>query len=163
MPHVRLTNKQEVFAKGVLKYDTLIEAHKKAYPNNMKDAQRYVNANELMKNSKIVLRIKELQDAVTKRRVYSLEKSVKRDLELIERYERFLDVLSNEESTDDEIRVAERTMRFIGIKAYQGAQERLAKQHGFFGEHNHQKNPSITPEDRERRIKELQKKLNGKG
>lgn len=163
MPHTKLTNKQEAFAQGVLKYDTLIEAHKKAYPNNLTDKQRYEVASGMMKNPKIVQRIKQLQSAVTKRRVYSLEKSVKRDLELIERYEAFLDVLSNEESTDDEVRVAERTMRFIGVKAYQGAQERLAKQHGFFGEHNHQKNPSISPEDRERRIKELQKKLNGQG
>ena len=155
-----LTNKQEMFSQQVVKKDSQSDAYRIAYNvENMTDKQIHEEACKLAKNPKVSQRIKEIKEAISKRRIYNIGKSIKRDLELIEKYEALLKILSNPESTDDEVNVATRTIRFIGNKAYNSAQDRLSKQHGFFGEHNHQKNASLSDEARESRIRELKNKL----
>lgn len=135
-----LTSKQEMYSIEVVKQDTLSAAYRIAYDaSGMSDEAVNVEASKLMKDPKIALRVKELRKEVEKKELYTIEKSVKRDLRNIERYEAALDVLENDTSTDKEIAVAERTIKHIGANGYNSAQERLSKQHGFFKIDNNQK------------------------
>lgn len=139
-----LTSKQEIFCIEVVKQPTLSAAYRVAYETqNMSDEAVNVEASVLMKNPKIAIRVQELKNQVTKKELYTLEQSIRRDLSLIQRYEAALDVLENIESKDKDIEAAERTIKFIGSNGYNSAQERLSKQHGFFERDNTQKSVTI--------------------
>lgn len=139
-----LTRKQEIFCIEAVKQPTLSAAYRIAYDTkNMSDEAVNVEASVLMKNPKIAIRVQELKSQVTKKELYTLEQSIRRDLSLIQRYEAALDVLENIESKDKDIEAAERTIKFIGSNGYNSAQERLSKQHGFFERDNTQKSVTI--------------------
>ena len=135
-----LTSKQEMYSIEVVKQDTLSAAYRIAYDaSGMTDKQVNEEASKLMKNPKIAQRVSELRKEVENKELYTLEDSIKRDIKLIERFEAALDVLENNQSTDDDIKVAERTIKHVGTNGYNSAQERLSKQHGFFSKDNKQK------------------------
>jgi predicted DNA-binding protein len=139
-----LTKKQDVFCIEVIKQATLSDAYRIAYETkNMSDKQINEEASLLMKNPKITQRVQELKNEVSKKELYTIEQSIKRDLNLIERYESALDVLENDKSSNIEIQTAERTIKFIGSTGYNSAQDRLSKQHGFFERDNSQKSINI--------------------
>lgn len=62
-----LTGKQEKFAVGVASGKTQADAYREAYPRSKcwKDEAVYVKASELMKNSKVLVRIAELKERIT--------------------------------------------------------------------------------------------------
>lgn len=64
---MKLTAKQEAFCQAIAEGKTQIDAHTSAYPNNMTREQRDVQANKLLKNPKISLRIAELKERAMKR------------------------------------------------------------------------------------------------
>lgn len=135
-----LTKKQEVFCIEVIKQPTLSAAYRIAYDTkNMTDEVINNEASLLMKNRDITVRVKELKSKIEKKELYTLEKSIERDLKLIERYEAALDVLENDKAKKTEVEAAERTIKFIGASGYSNAQDRLSKQHGFFERDNNQK------------------------
>lgn len=139
-----LTPKQEKFCQAFVLLGDKSAAYRKAYSTaRMKPASINVNASKLCNNTKIALRIKELKSELEKKNIYTLEASIKRDLKLIERYEKALDILENPKSKDREIEAAERTIRFIGASGYNSAQDRLSKQHGFNEKDNSQKETSV--------------------
>lgn len=140
-----LTNKQEIFCKEVLKQDTYSDAYRIAYVvKNMTDKQINEEASLLMKNPKVAQRVKELKSKIESKDLYTLEKSIKRDLKLIERYEAALDVLEDLKSKSKDIQAAERTIRYIGVTGYNSAQDRLSKQHGFNEKDNSQSKSETT-------------------
>jgi len=140
-----LTNKQETFCKEVIKKDTYSDAYRVAYKTeNMSDEVINKEASLLMKNRKIAVRVQELKKEIDNKELYTIEKSIKRDLRLIERYENALDVLENKDSKDKEITAAERTIKFIGSGGYNSAQDRLSKQHGFNEKDNSQRKTELT-------------------
>ena len=142
-----LTKKQELFCQEVIKQDTYSDAYRIAYDaSNSTSESVNVRASELMANSKIIVRVNELKKKVESKVLYTIEKSIKRDLNLIDRYENALDILYNINSKDIEVETAERTIKFITISGYNSAQERLGKQHGFYEEHNNQKASTLTVE-----------------
>ena len=135
-----LTKKQEIFCYEVIKQPTLSAAYRIAYnAENMKYDSVNTEASQLMKNPKIAKRVQELKKKMEKKQLYTLEESVKRDLNLIQRYESALDVLENKDADKTEIEAAERTIKHIGASGYNSAQERLSKQHGMFDKDNKQK------------------------
>lgn len=135
-----LTKKQETFCQEVIKQDSYSAAYRIAYnASNMTSKQINEEASILMSTPKISQRVEELTKKVEQKMLYTIGQSVKRDLNLIERYEAALDVLENKESTENEIETAERTIKYIGSNGYNSAQERLSKQHGFYEKDNTQK------------------------
>jgi len=155
-----LTKKQEMFCIEVLKQPTLSAAYRIAYDaKNMSAETINRKASELMSNGKIAARVNELKAKVEKKELYTLEQSIKRDLKLIGRYESALDVLENNQASPSEIQAAERTIKYIGASGYSSAQERLAKQSGWFSKDNAQKkteiNIPLTAEEIELRKKAL--------
>lgn len=59
-----LTAKQEAFAQGVAKGQTLSEAYREAYDcSNMKDSSVWTEASKLMDNPKVIHRVNGLQQA----------------------------------------------------------------------------------------------------
>lgn len=135
-----LTKKQEIFCKEVVKQDTYSAAYRIAYDaKNMSDETIHVKASELMSDGKIKVRVQELKKEIEKKELYTIERSIKRDLSLIERYEAALDVLENKDADSKDIEAAERTIKFITVSGYNSAQDRLSKQHGFFERDNNQK------------------------
>ena len=140
-----LTTKQEIFCKEVVKQDTYSDAYRIAYDvKNMTDKQINEEASLLMKNPKVTQRVKELKSKIESKELYTLEKSIKRDLRLIERYEGALDVLEDLKSKSNDIEAAERTIKFIGVGGYNSAQDRLSKQHGFYEKDNGQSKAETT-------------------
>lgn len=136
----KLTPKQEKYCQEYVKTSSKTEAYKHSYStSNMKSETIHNKAYILSEKGDIRARVKELKEELQKKNLYTLEKSVKRDIALIERYEAALDVLENDESTGINVTTAERTIRYIGAQGYNSAQERLSKQHGFFEKDNSQK------------------------
>ncbi|QQV90560.1 terminase small subunit [Polaribacter phage Danklef_1] len=136
----KLTPKQEKFCQEYVITGNKSQAYRLSYSaSKMKSETINVKANELSNVGKVSVRIKELKEELRLKNVYTLEKSVKRDISLIERYEAALDVLENNESKGIDVEVAERLIKFIGSQGYNSAQERLSKQHGFFEKDNNQK------------------------
>ena len=73
-----LTAKQEAFAQGIAKGLGQADAYRAAYDcEKMSDNSIYPNAGKLMANTKIALRIAELQKAVQNKQLWSREMSVK--------------------------------------------------------------------------------------
>ena len=141
---MELTHKQELFCQEYMKTGNKSEAYRRAYDaSNMSENSINVNASKMNNNAKVALRIKELQDEQKKRFEYTLEKSVKRDLNLIETYEAALEVLQNISSIDSEISAADRTIKYIGATGYSQAQDRLSKQLGFYEKDNKQKEVNV--------------------
>ncbi len=139
-----LTKKQDIFSTEVIKQNTLSDAYRTAYDTkNMTDKQINEEASKLMKNPKIAQRVTALKNEIEKKEIYTLERSIKRDLKLIERYEAALDVLEDLKSKDKDVEAAERTIKYIGAHGYNSAQERVSKQHGWFKADNNQKNIPI--------------------
>jgi len=135
-----LTKKQETFCQQVIIQDTYSSAYRLAYDCSKSTHETVnVNASKLMRDTNIIQRVKELKSKVESKILYTVEKSIKRDLNLIKMYEDALFILSNKESNDAEVITAERTIKFIAVSGYSSAQERLAKQHGFYEEHNRQR------------------------
>ena len=135
-----LTSKQEMFCIEVVKQPTLSDAYRIAYDaKNMSPEVVNNEASLLMKNRDISVRVSELKNEIKEKELYTLEKSIKRDLSLIQRYEGALDVLENKKSEKKDIEVAERLIKFIGVTGYNSAQDRLSKQSGFFEKDNTQK------------------------
>lgn len=141
-----LTKKQEIFCQEVVKQDTYSAAYRIAY-DAKKMSYEAINtqASKLMSDPKIATRVKEIKKKLEYKVLYTLEQSVNRDLKLIERYEAALDVLENDNSTEKDLKAAERTIRHIGVTGYNSAQDRLAKQHGFYEKDNKQKAPDTKP------------------
>ena len=131
-----LTPKQEKFCQQYVKTGNKSEAYRSS---RMKPETINRKAVELFENGNISARVEELKNNLEKENLYTLKKSVERDVALIERYESALDVLENDKSTEQEITIAERLIKYIGVQGYNSAQERLSKQHGFFEKDNKQK------------------------
>jgi hypothetical protein len=160
---MKLTAKQEKFCQAYIKLGDKSAAYREAYSTSkMKPGSINVKASELFKNGKITVRVQELQKEVKKKDKYTLEASIHRDLKLIQRYERALDILENIKSKPKAIDAAERTIKFIGANGYNSAQERLSKQHGFYEKDNEQKGSLVVEsrEERDNRIEELIRKRN---
>lgn len=135
-----ITKKQEIFCQEVVNQDSQSDAYRIAYSTKRMTAKQiHEEASKLMKNPKVSQRLNEIKKTISEKKLYTLERSVKRDLNLIERYEAALEVLENKRSTLKSLETAERTIKFIGAQGYNAAQDRLSKQHGFFERHNNQK------------------------
>lgn len=158
-----LTPKNEKYCQAYILLGDKSAAYREAYSTSKMSAKVIHNkASELSKKGEVRVRLAELREKLEKQDLYTLRDSIQRDLKLIERYEKALDVLENQSSKDKEIEAAERMIKFIGASGYNSAQERLSKQHGFFEVDNTQKNPTDTrtPEERDARINELIEKYN---
>ena len=90
----------------------------------MKSETINVKANELSNVGKISVRVSELRNNLEKENLYTLKKSVERDVALIERYESALDVLENDKSKDKDVEIAERLIKYIGVQGYNYWQEK---------------------------------------
>lgn len=62
-----LTEKQEAFVRNIIEGMNQADAYRSAYPNNkMSDKSVWETASKLMKNPKVVSRLKELRDIAAK-------------------------------------------------------------------------------------------------
>lgn len=78
MPHVKLTAKQEAFCQGIADGLGQADAYRAAYGcEDWKDNVIYSKASVLMKNGKVLERIKELRSEVQEKQLWSREMSVK--------------------------------------------------------------------------------------
>lgn len=78
MPHVNLTAKQEAFCQGIADGLGQAEAYRAAYGcEDWKDNVIYSKASVLMKNGKVMERIRELRSEVQEKQLWSREMSVK--------------------------------------------------------------------------------------
>ena len=78
MPHVNLTAKQEAFCQGIADGLGQADAYRAAYGcEDWKDNVIYSKASVLMKNGKVMERIRELRSEVQEKQLWSREMSVK--------------------------------------------------------------------------------------
>ena len=78
MTQTKLTAKQEAFAQGIADGLGQADAYRMAYNSNTaSDSSIYVQASNLMKNSKVALRVAELKSQVAEKQLWSREMSVK--------------------------------------------------------------------------------------
>lgn len=78
MTQSKLTAKQEAFAQGIADGLGQADAYRMAYNSNTaSDSSIYVQASNLMKNSKVALRVAELKSQVADKQLWSREMSVK--------------------------------------------------------------------------------------
>ena len=78
MAEVKLTAKQEAFAQGIADGLGQADAYRMAYNSNTaSEGSIYVQASNLMKNSKVALRVDELRSQVVEKQLWSREMSVK--------------------------------------------------------------------------------------
>jgi phage terminase small subunit len=83
MAHEALTPKQERFCLSYIETGNASEAYRRAYDaKNMKDEAVHVKACELLKNGKVAVRVKQIQDEAAKRAEVTIDKVV-RELALI--------------------------------------------------------------------------------
>lgn len=136
----KLSPKRELFCQKYVEIGSKSLAYRVAYTTqNMKPETINNKAYVLSNKDEIRARVEELQKALTDKNLYELEESVKKDLNLIQKYEDALEILSNEASDDETVTIAQRTIKFIGSNGYSSAQDRLSKQLGFFEKNNSQK------------------------
>jgi len=129
----KLTPKQEKFCQLYVNGATKADAYRGAYSTkNQSNSTITNNAYMLSMRSDVLARIEQLRKELAEKNKYTLEKSVKKDLRLIEIYENALAILQDDNSTEKQLETASRTIRHIGATGYSSAQERLSKQHGFF-------------------------------
>ncbi|NIQ16563.1 MAG: hypothetical protein GTO02_19895, partial [Candidatus Dadabacteria bacterium] len=88
-------------------------------------------------------RIKELQKELEEKEIYTLEQSIKRDLKLIEMYEKALQILADVNSLEQDVIAANRTIKYISASGYSSAQDRIAKMQGFYEKDNEQSKAEI--------------------
>lgn len=83
---MKLTSKQETFCKEYISNGgNATQAYKKAYDcSKMKDKTINENASRLLKDSKVIARLKDLQEPFQKRFEYTMEQSFKKFNELQE-------------------------------------------------------------------------------
>lgn len=78
MADVKLTAKQELFAQCIADGMGQADAYRTAYDSaTASDASIYVQASNLMKNSKVAIRVDELKSQVVEKQLWSREMSVK--------------------------------------------------------------------------------------
>lgn len=78
MPHVNLTAKQEAFCQGIADGLGQADAYRAAYGcEDWKDNVIYSKASVLMRNGKVMERIRELRSEVQEKQLWSREMSVK--------------------------------------------------------------------------------------
>ena len=78
MADVKLTAKQEAFAQAIADGMGQADAYRTAYDSNTaSEGSIYVQASNLMKNSKVALRVDELKSQVVEKQLWSREMSVK--------------------------------------------------------------------------------------
>ena len=78
MPHVNLTAKQEAFCQGIADGLGQADAYRAAYGcADWKDNVIYSKASVLMKNGKVMDRIRELRSSVEEKQLWSREMSIK--------------------------------------------------------------------------------------
>ena len=78
MAQDKLTAKQEAFAQGIADGLGQADAYRMAYDSNTaSEGSIYVQASNLMKNSKVALRVAELKSQVADKQLWSREMSVK--------------------------------------------------------------------------------------
>jgi phage terminase small subunit len=78
MADVKLTAKQELFAQCIADGMGQADAYRTAYDSNTaSEGSIYVQASNLMKNSKVALRVDELKSQVVEKQLWSREMSVK--------------------------------------------------------------------------------------
>jgi len=160
---IKLTTKQEKFCIEVMKGKSYIDAYKASYNvSNMKDATIYVKASVMLKKDNIRIRMSELRNKVQKKELYTIEESIKRDLNLIRTYEASLEVLKDLDSDARSITAAERTIKYISASGYNSAQDRISKQSGFFEKDNKQKEVQIEAEITEKEAIRVKKILDKK-
>lgn len=129
----KLTPKQEKFCQLYVNGATKADAYRGAYSTKNQSINTINNnAYKLSQRTHILTRIEQLRKALAQKNKYTLEKSVKKDLRLIEIYENALAILQDDTSSAKQIETANRTIKHIGATGYSSAQERLSKQLGFF-------------------------------
>lgn len=101
-------------------------------------------ASRLFSKRKIVARVQKLKDQIELEGIYSINKSIKRDLKLISKYEAAVEIIENTESPQKEIEAAQRVCRAIGVTGYNGAQDRVSKMLGYFEKDNRQTSPKTS-------------------
>ncbi len=137
-----LTPKQEKFCIEYVKTGSKSKAYRIAYNAlNMKSETINRTAVEMFDNGKITARIEGLQKKIEDKELYTLEESIKKDFDLIKRYETALKILENSESKDKDITKAERTIKHIGSSGFGSAQDRISKKFGWYEKDNSQKTP----------------------
>lgn len=78
MPYVNLTAKQETFCQGIADGMGQADAYRAAYGcENWKDNVIYSKASVLMRNGKVMERIRELRSEVQEKQLWSREMSIK--------------------------------------------------------------------------------------
>jgi hypothetical protein len=78
MTQAKLTAKQELFAQGIADGLGQADAYRMAYDSKTaSEASIYVQASNLMKNSKVALRVDELKSQVVEKQLWTREMSVK--------------------------------------------------------------------------------------
>lgn len=140
----KLTPKQEKFCQLYVNGATKADAYRGAYSTKTQSNNTVQgNAWRLSERTHVLARIEQLRKVLVEKNKYTLEKSVKSDLQLIEMYERALYILQDDKSDAKQIETASRTIKHIGATGYSSAQERLSKQHGFFERDNKQKSNEV--------------------
>ena len=135
-----LTPKQEKFCQHYVKHGNKSDAYRYAYnASNMQESTINEKATRISQEYKLSTRIDELRKAIANKELYTLEQSIRNDLELIKNYKDAIDTLGNKEALEIDIEVAERTIKFIGVTGYSQAQDRISKQSGFYEKDNTQK------------------------
>ncbi len=139
-----MTAKQENFCLEYVRTGNKSEAYRLAYDaENMKTETINVKAYELFNDGKITDRVKELQEEIERKALYSINKSIQRDLRLIGKYEAAIEVLENLNTTSLEKESARDIIKAIGISGYNGSQDRISKQQGYFDKDNKQKTTEV--------------------
>lgn len=159
-----LTLKQEAFTQAFVRLGDKSAAYREVYScENMKSSTIHSKACLLSENGKVRARIEELQDIAKKisetQFKHTITDSLKLDFQLINRYNKHLEILENQQSTAKEVNAAKRAMAFIKVQGFNAAMDRVSKKLGFYEKNNEQKQPVIELEgftpDKEKRLKEL--------
>lgn len=164
-----LTLKQENFALAFIRLGDKSAAYREVYScSNMKPATIHSKASLLSDNGKVRARLEELQ-SIAKNVAeiefkHTLKDSLNLDFELINRYNKHLQILENPLSTTKQVNTAKRAMAFIKVQGFNAAMERVSKKLGFYEKNNEQKQSiydfeGFTP-DKKKRLDELLAKAN---
>jgi len=138
-----LTPKQIKFCEKYVETGNKMEAYKQSYASsNMQYTTINKCVNDLFANPLITTHIIELQRLLAGKFEHTVEDAIKMDFDIINKYNRFISILENTISTPKDIEAAARTMKFIGINAYNGAMDRISKRMGFYEKDNTQKAPT---------------------
>ena len=102
-----LTPKQKKFCLKYVETGNQIESYKYSYAaENMSYSSINTACYRLLKNTIIAQYVRELQDALQKEFIHTIEDSLKLDYEMIENYKFQMDILSNRKSTKRQLEVA---------------------------------------------------------